>query len=93
MKRQLLGISAIVVSALFVGAAHADSKDQTQGQKDAHTLACAQKFYGCLGGCSQAVSAPLSQACSAGCDRKLSACQAEAAVSAPPLNKELPKPK
>ena len=87
----LLALALFIVWALLAGAANADQKDQTQGQKDAHLFACHQAYYACAGKCSQAVSIPLIQACTDGCESRYSACKAEAPASSGPLKKQLPK--
>ena len=87
----LSGMFSIIIWALLASAANADQKDQTQGQKDAHLLACAQAYYACLGQCSQAVSDPLMTACKKACDGRVNSCKAEAPASGGPLKKQLPK--
>jgi hypothetical protein len=80
------------VWALFGGSTNAAQKDQTQGQIDAHKLACANVYYACIGKCAQATSLPLIQACKEGCDGRMNTCLAAAsATGVPQLNKEQSK--
>ena len=55
-SRPLLAIASILFFAFVAGAANAETKNQTQGQQDAHRLACVNGYYACVGKCSQAVS-------------------------------------
>ncbi len=80
-SRPLLAIASILFFAFVAGAANAETKNQTQGQQDAHRLACVNGYYACVGKCSQAVSIPLMNACVGGCEGRYNSCAAQASVT------------